>query len=337
MLTAAPNLKLSLLAGALGAALLSACGGGGSDSETSSSAAALDDATATTYAANATQIASDAGTAADTAVLTAQAVVGATATASASEGMATALSVLPLATTTRACPGGGTATLSITGGTPASQVNGQLDAGEVYAITFAACAGAAGAAAVDGSLAMTVLTASGDSSNGTLALSLTATDLSVDLPRGGASLNGAVERTVSVSTDSGGVVHLASHFTTPSLTLATHYNTRSSNFTLSAVDIQRTLTLVGGVPQSSTLSGTHTLSATLPNASFAYTVSTSGGASYSAAGLPVSGNWTITLPQTLLGVSIANGSATLTIDKGKDGSIDRTITVSAPTLGAGAG
>lgn len=328
--------RLSLLAAAVGAAMLTACGGGGS-SDSSSSDAGLDDATATSYSANATTIASDAATATDSAVLAAQAMVGVTAAASTGDDMASALSVHALAATTRACPGGGTATVSITGGTPASQANGQLDAGEVYAVSFAACTGAAGVAAVDGTLAMTVLTATGDASNGTLALSLTATDLSVTLPRGAATLNGTVARTVSVSTGTDGVALLASHLTAPSLTLTTHYNARASSFTLSAVDIQRTLTLAGGVPQASTYSGTHTLAATLPNGAFSYTVATNGGASYSAAGLPVSGGWTITLPQTLLGISIANGLATLTIDKGKDGSIDRTITVAVPTLAADAG
>ena len=333
MLTPSSKFTPSLIACAAAAAMLTACGGGGSDS--SADAAAIDDATATAYAANATQIASDASSATDTAVETAQTMIGLAAVASAGDDRATALAV-PAATTTQSCPGGGTATLSITGGTPASVINGKLDAGEVYAVAFAACKDVTGASTLNGSMAMTVLAASGDTSNGTLGLSLTFTDLSAALGQGSASLNGSVSRTVTVSTDASGV-HLASHFVATGLTLATHYNTRNSSFTLSATDIQRSVTLVGGLPQSSTINGTHTLSATLPNGAFSYTVATIGSTSYSASGLPVSGGWTITLPQNLIGVAVANGQATITIDKGKDGTIDRTIIVPVPTLVANAG
>ncbi|MEP7295211.1 MAG: hypothetical protein ABI702_03420 [Burkholderiales bacterium] len=332
MLTPSPKFTPSLIACAAAAALLAACGGGGSDT---ADAAAIDDSTATAYAANATQIASDASSATDAAVQSAQTMIALAAAASAGDDRATALAVAA-ATTTHNCPGGGTATLSITGGTPESVVNGQLDAGEVHAVAFAACKDVTGAATLNGSMAMTVLAASGDTSNGTLGLGLVFTDLSAALGQGSASLNGSVSRTVTVSTDAGGV-RLASHFVAPSLTLATHYNTRNSSFTLSAADIQRSVTLVGGLPQSSTISGTHTLSATLPNGSYAYTVATNGGASYSASGAPVSGDWTLTLPQNLIGVTVANGQATITVDKGKDGTIDRTIIVPVPTLVANAG
>jgi len=321
------------------AALLAACGGGGSDAASSSSAASIDDATATTYAANATQIGSDTMDVADSAVLGAQALIAAGVGVSSSDDRVTAMGVdtKPLVASTRPCAGGGSATVSITGGTPESQVNGKLDTGEVYQVSFAACAGAAGFATLDGTLGMTVESATGDSANGALSLSLTATNLSLTLPQGGAMLNGSTERQYSVSTDTDGTVHLSSHFTSPSLTLATHYNARASSFTLSNADIVRTATLVGGVLQSSTISGSHTLTATLPNASFSYTVATTGGATYAADGTPTGGQWTITLPQTIVGVTIAGGMATITIDRGKDGTVDRTIIVPLPQLVSMAG
>jgi hypothetical protein len=77
----------------------------------------------------------------------------------------------PLATSAKACPGGGTATVSISGGTGGSESNGKLDAGEVYQVSYDACIGAAGFGRLDGSLAMTVLSASGDSANGALSVS----------------------------------------------------------------------------------------------------------------------------------------------------------------------
>ena len=319
------------------AALLGACGGG--DSAAPATADAIDDSTATLYAADATQIDSDALTIADSAVLAAQAMIGVGAGVSSVDGHATIESagVSPQVSSTRACPGGGTVTVSITGGTPASQLNGKLDAGEVYAVAFAACSGAAGIGQLDGTMAMTVLSASGDSANGALSVSLTATHLALALPRGGATLDGSVTRSFSVTTSGDGSVRLTSHYTTPSLTLATHYNARSSSFVLSDADVTRTATFAGGVLQSSGVSGTHTIAATLPNASFGYTVATAGGAAYAADGTPTSGLWTITLPNTTITVSIAGATATIALDRGKEGSIDRTFTVPVAQVVARAG
>ena len=316
------------------AALAAACGGGGDDR------VGLDDATATMYAANATQIASDAAGVTDAGVLAAQAMVAAGAGTMASDGRASAQAAggQPLATSSTACPGGGGVTVSISGGTPESQGNGKFDTGEVYQVVYAGCTGAAGFGRLDGTLAMTVTSASGDNVNDALALATTATDLKLTTPRGTAVLNGTTQRDLAVATDSDGTVHLSSRFVTPSVTLATNYNARSSTFTLSATDIQRTATLVGGVLQSSTIAGTHTLSGVLPNATFSFTVATTGGATaYGPDGRPTAGAWTITLPQNLVVVTIGNAMATITIDHGKDGTVDRTITVPLPQLDANAG
>ena len=327
-----PAFALSLLA----ATLMAACGGGGSDGR-----AGLDDATATMYAADASQIGSDAAGVSDAGVLAAQAMVGAGAGAmAAGDRMAAqAADARPLATSAKACPGGGTATVSISGGTGGSESNGKLDAGEVYQVSYDACTGAAGFGRLDGSLAMTVLSASGDSANGALSVSTTASGLMLTTPRGTATLNGSTQRDYSVATDTDGTVHLSSRFvTSPTVTLATHYNARSSLFTLSATDIQRTATLVGGVLQSSTIAGTHTLDGQLPNASFSFTVATTGGVTtYGPDGKPTAGAWTITLPENIVTVTIANGTATITIDHGKDGTVDRTLTVSLPQLQGSAG
>ena len=75
----------------------------------------------------------------------------------------------------------------------------------------------------------------------------------------------------------------------------------------------------------------------MPNASFSYSVATSGGITYAANGTPAAGLWTITLPNALITVTVANGTATIAIDDGKDGTIDRTITIPAAQLAADAG
>ena len=316
------------LSAIVAAALLAACGGGGSD--TSTDAAAIDDPTATAYSANATLTASDATSTADTAVLTAQALAAGAASAMASGAAAT-----------YNCAGGGSATISVSGGTPANWGNGQFDAGETYQVSYAACKGAAGWAALDGSATLSVSAASGDSSNGSLSLALAVTNLSVTTPRGTATLNGNSTRDLTVTTDAGGAVHLASHYVAPSFAWTTHYQGRSSTFTLSAVDIRRDATFVGGVLQSSSIDGTHTLSATLPNGAFSYTVATNGGVSYAADGTPLSGSWTITLPLNRITVTVTSangiGTATCALDLGKDGTIDRTLTLTWVQLAAAAG
>jgi hypothetical protein len=328
----------ALAVSVLAATFVAACGGG-SDGSAGSAAVALDDATATIYAANSAQIGSDTISVADGAVLAAQAMVasGAGVASGGDRSTATAAGANPLLASTRACPGGGTATVAITGGTPQSEANGQLDAGEVYEVSFAACTGAAGLGQLDGTLSMTVLSASGDGVNGALDLSMTAGNLSLTLPRGGVMLNGSSERQYTVSTDADGSAHLSSHFISPSLTLATHYNARSSTFTLSNADILRSATLVGGALQSSSIDGHHSLAGTLPNASFSYSVATSGGITYGADGTPASGMWTITLPNAVIVVTVANGSATIAVDEGKDGTTDRTFTIPVGQLAADAG
>ena len=317
------------------AALMAACGGGGSDDSVG-----LDDVTATMYAADAGQIGSDAAGVGDAGVFAAQAMVaaGASAMASGDRMAAQAAGVQPLATGPKDCPGGGTVTVAISGGTPESVGNGKFDTGEVYQITYVGCTGAAGFDRLDGGLTLDVLNASGDSANGALSVSTNAAGLMLTTPRGTATLNGSAQRDYTVATDSDGTVHRSSHFVTSNETLATNYNGRSSTFTLTATDIQRTATFVGGVLQSSTISGTHTLAGVLPNASFTFTVATTGGATtYGPDGRPTAGAWTITLPNNIITVTIANGTATITIDHGKDGTVDRTITIPASQLASNAG
>jgi len=318
-------------------ALLSACGGGGGDDDST----AVD--TNTSEAANATEIGSGATDALDTSVMTAQAVVTTEAAASAAATGTTAQALsastsgqaqpAAVASVPVTCPGGGSATLTITGGTPASVLNGTLDSGEVYQITFNACRRAAGVAAVTGTMGMTVQSATADA----MGLDLSTTALAVTLPRGDATLNGNSTVLLARSTDANGVVTQSSQWTSPSITLATQLNARSSTFTLSAVAITRQSTWLGDALQSSSLNGTHTLSATLVNGSFSYTVATQGTVSYTADGLPSAGTWAVTLPTRQLGITVANGTATLTTDLGKDGTIDRTVTVPVNQLAAEAG
>lgn len=327
---------LPIAAVAIVAAALTACGGGGSDAG-ASGASSIDDATATAYSANSAYVASDAADAADTALMTAQAVIGLSASSAGASAEKNAAALQAQAAATYDCPGGGTATVSISGGNPARWTNGQLDAGEAYRIAFAACKGALGWRSVDGSYTLTVDAASGDNANGTLALTTLADNLSVASPRGGATLNGGASRSLTVATDANGSVHWSGHYVASQWTLATRYNLRNATFTLTGVDIAREATVSAGMLQSASISGGYTLAATLPRGAFSYTVATTSPVVLDANGVPVSGGWTILLPDALIAVSIANNAATWTLDKGKDGTIDRTIVIPLPQLQGDAG
>lgn len=323
-------------------AVLAGCGGGGSDSSGVGNGDSVSADAANTYAADATVIASDATSALDISVLAAQAVVSAQATtasagpdATNASGRARVMAAQPTAVVNLpvTCPGGGTATLTISGGSAGSQLNGVFDAGEAYLLEFADCKAVEGAAVVHGTLSMTVESATSTS----LSMSMEATALSVALPNGSVSLSGNTAKQVSNSVDDSGATHLSSHFSTPSLTIATRYGVRSSTFTLSAVDITRQSVWTNGVLVSSSMSGTHTLDAALANDAFSYTVSTQGSVSYSASGAPVAGIWNLVLPRSAIGVDIGNASATITVDEGKDGTIDHTHTVTVAKLQSSAG
>jgi len=334
-LLCAPKARPSSIAlaavGLVASITLAACGGGGGG-DSSSAGTSTDLATAAV--ANATVLSGDAASALDTSVQTAQAVVathagaGATATQVQALSVASAAQPQAVADVVVSCPGGGSATLTITGGMVASVLNGQLDTGEVYQLVFNSCRSAAGAAAVNGSLALTVSSATPSSQ----ALALQTSQLGVTGSNGTIALTGSSTYQRSSTTNSDGTVTLSSQITVPSSTLAGTYNGRSSSYTLSNASWSRQSVWLNGVEQSSSFNGTHTLTTSLSNGSYSYTVATQGSVSYSASGQPVSGAWTITLPNALLAVALGQAMASITLDEGKNGSIDRNYSVSWASL-----
>ena len=325
---------------ACGVLLLAACGGGG-DGTTPATATPLSQPDATADSANATATGSDTASALDTVVDTTTALAQATAqSAAASSDREQALSAAPAAATgitnvSVACAGGGTATLSVTGGTAASELNGQLDAGEHYSVTYAQCAGQAGAAQLNGSVVMDVTSADHGTSPSSVAVALTVTGLALTLPAGTATLDGAATVSRSVVAD-GGTTVTTSHVTVPSATLATAFNARNGTFTLSGLDATRTVTSVGGIATASQYSGHHALAGDANGRTFSLNVSTTGNVDYDATGALVSGAWTVVRPHATIATTVANGTVVMTVDDGNDGTIDHTWTFPAAQLAAAA-
>lgn len=321
---------------------LSACGGGGTDDGNSSGTMSLD--TAGRYAAHATLASADGGTAVDVAVKTAQALVAAH-TSSAATAAATAAgtrrsaSATPSATgiapsATLDCAGGGTATVSATGPTQAGLYNGTLDPDEVYQLSFTNCQGSTGAAVVNGTLAVSVA----EVGSGSLNLDLTATALRIALARGSITVDGSLSYSAIDALPEGAAYDLlrSSDLRSSQLTLTTQRNARTQTFSVTALSVQRSSTWSAGLPLSSSMQGSCTFTAALGDASYNATLTTSGSSTYAADGLPTSGSWALTLPSTLIGLAVSGESATLTVDEGRNGSIDRSRTVPRATLAAAA-
>lgn len=291
-------------------ALLAACGGGGSDGADTS----VTQETAQSATANALAVSEDGAEAQSETLKNAQAVVAG-----------------GQASQTIACAGGGTAVYTVTGGSLDSIADGQLDAGETYTLSFSACRGSAGAASVDGTTTLAVTAASGDA----LTVQTATTGLTVALPLRTLTWNGS-STLAATTTTSGATTTTAVRWTSAEIQLTSVRNARSSSFTLSDVDVQRSVAVTSGVVAGATGSTAMTLAAVLPNGTWKATIASQGSVSYDAAGLPVSGSWSIMLPHNAIGVTVSPGTATVTVDHGPDGTIDRTWTWSTTTLAAGA-
>jgi hypothetical protein len=304
--------------------LLSACGGGGGGGTPVLAVPSLSQLDATATSANASATGEDTAAAVD-------AVVDATSS------VALALPAgVPASGVTVDCAGGGTATLSISGGTLASEVDGQLDAGEHYSIVFAQCSDDAGSARLNGGVELDVLGADRSTSPETLAVHLVVSHLALTQPSGTVTLAGTATVSRSVATDNG-TTTTVSHVSVPGATLATAFNGRDASFTVSDLDATRTRTSVGGVTTASQFSGHMTLAGSADGRTLSLTFATAGNVTHGANGTLVSGAWTVVRPDATIATTVANGLVVMTTDDGSDGTIDHTWTFTTAQLEAAAG
>jgi len=302
------------MAAALMAWLLAACGGGSGSSD---SADAVSQDKAQSMSADSSVLSTDGTDGAVALLTTAQAVVALSSSASA----------------TVSCGGGGSATFTAAGTSPALLANGQLDAGEVYGVTFNSCRASTGAATLNGTATLTVTQAGG----GVTAVDTSTQNLQVALPLRTLTFNGSSSFSHTVVT-SGPTTTITNRWVSQQIVVKSVRNgtLRVSTFTLRNVDMTRTFTLVNGVLTATSFNGTYTMDAVLPNATWSITTSTQGGVTCDANGVPIQGAWTITLPNDRIGISVVPGTLTVTVDFGADGSIDRTFVFSTAAVVAGA-
>lgn len=302
--------RLALIPAAALMALMAACGGGGDDAGTPGTGVTQSQAQA--MSANSGVVPAETTDAATVLLTTTQAVVaGGTASA------------------TFNCAGGGTAVFTATG---SNLGNGQLDSGEVYDVTYSNCVGSAGAASLNGSATLTVVSAGA----GSVVVDTATSGIVITLPQRVLTLNGSSRLSQTVVT-SGATTTTTNHWTSPQIVVTSQRNARSSTFTLTGIDITRSITTTNGVVTARSSSGTHTMNAVLPNGTWTVTTATNGAVSYDANGVPTQGDWTITLPNNRIGVNVVPGTLTVTVDFGADGSIDRTYVFTTTVIVDGAG
>jgi hypothetical protein len=234
------------------------------------------------------------------------------------------------ATQTIACAGGGSATFLVSGGTVPGMLNGVLDAGEHYAITFNQCRSSTGGSTVDGALTLDVVTATAS----TLVVNTSTQALTVVQPDRTLTLNGSSTLSRNVATN-GSTVVTTERWQSPQISFVSSRNGRNTGLVISNVDLTRTVTTVNGAITGSTSSGSFTL-ALVGVGGWTATFSTNGTASYDANGVPLQGSWLLVLPRDRIGLVIAAAIATVTVDHGLDGSIDRTYVFPVGTLTASA-
>lgn len=343
VLTAAPSLRerarraRSQIASLIVGGFLAACGGGTDEASVDE---AVSSSTANDLAADTVVEGSEAMAAIDTTVLAAEAVVATQAEATSglstfAAEMATAAAPatgMAVASVPVTCPGGGSAVLSISGGTAASVLNGQFDSGETYAIDFSGCRFQTGGAAVTGAAALAV-----EGLDGTQArLALTLKAVTVQLARGNVVLDGDAVWQGSQASD-GTSTTVSTDLSIGSLSLTSTFGARTASFALRDVAVTRVGLWVDGVLASSSMSGSYTIASSRTNNSFEATVTTVGNAQYGADGVPTSGAWRVDFTTWSLQMSVSGETVTLGIDLGQDGSIDKTYTTTRASLSADAG
>lgn len=310
---------------------LAACGGGGGGDE------GLSNDTAQGYAADAQAVPVQAATLLDNAATALEAALGESAPLAA-EGRAQALRAVPAVagfSFTVGCAGGGTVSFNISGGTVASRSNSQLDAGEVYELSFAACTSATGGAVLDGSLVLSVTAWSPSAAD----FSHTATALRLSTTQASYRLDGSVRNQRSTVPTAAGGKTITSQLSSAGVQLLSTVGTRQSSYELKALDwtVVRTLSASGAL-QARTHQGTLTLAASTPRRPNAtLQVATQGALTVGSDGLVAAGRFSLTTGSDRLVVTYDSSAVTLELDLGNDGSVDRRWTVSRAAFDASAG
>ena len=216
------------------------------------------------------------------------------------------------------CGGGGYAIFTASAGNPATLFNGVPDTGERYTINFVNCRSSSNSALANGTLSLTVVSASGE--NYVLA---TDADVIVALPERTVSLEG--QSTLTHTEVTQGASHIVTdRWQSPAMSVRSVRNNRPSRLALTDVDWTQTATTTGGVTSYDS-DGHVTMSYDGWFGRWSATVTTDGAVRFAINGLPLDGRWRITLPQDLILVTIANSEVRAALDFGRNGTVERLL------------
>jgi hypothetical protein len=299
--------------------LLAACGGSGDDDD---GTAGISNESAEGYAADSAAMPVVAADGVDLAIETVESGLA----AGAAGGEVGAQSV----DGSRACAGGGTVSWTVTSLDAEDEANGRLDAGEVVDVEYAACIGADGTTTLDGSLQLTVNERDDDSSDLTLLVS----GLELRKPAGSFTVGGGMRlQRETVALDGGGSERRRT-LSSESVAMVTMIGERESNYRLRDLDWTVVKTYdAGGAFVSRTHDGELTLEADNPRRPDAQlAIDTDGALTVGTDGYVSAGRLVATSNEHELTATWAAGSVTITLDLGRDGSIDRSWTITRDAL-----
>lgn len=345
ILAALRRMALFISAMCAGAALV-ACGGGGNGTPESTASAAtssMDIDTSTNVASTAAQNSTDVAALVDASVLTVEALnaVAPTVVNAADQARSTSLSTsAALLTETPTsvslpmpCAVAGQVTLTISGVPLAQLLNGRLDAGEQYELSFDACRTVIGQPVFNGKLHLSVVA---NTSMGHT-LGWTATGLTGTVSLGQLQVDGTATREFLQSTDSSGAVLHHSHVTATTLSLQSTYNGHARASTLDKLDLTRDSRWINDFPVSAQVSGQCQITQQRNVGSYSFALVVQGQVMLGGDGLATAGEWLLTLPDSSVDLLLDGTQAVISIDQGKNGSVDHRLTLPLGRLRASAG
>jgi hypothetical protein len=217
------------------------------------------------------------------------------------------------------CAGGGTASVVMTGPTLAGLLDGVPEAGEVTQLTYSACSGPDAQVVLNGTVTMTVTQAD----SGGLTVSLDTSDLQAGLPLSTLGWSGSLSLTRSGSVADSGASTTSSAWSANGLSLVAVRNGHEADLSFNGSGT-RTVQWQDGVPQSSSYQGSSSLGLASSRWDGTLDVATQGAMVFDPQGLPQSGSVSLSLGLYQWTATLADGTATVTVDRNGDGVVDRT-------------
>ncbi len=319
---------------------LVACGGGGFAEVLGTPS--ISSETAQGWAADAQVMPVTAATTTETATRTLEtAMATGTVVATAAPGAqalsaGTSQATVQAASFTLRCANGGTLAFTVNGGTTQQQLNGRMDAGEVYDVTFTNCGGATPGAVLDGGLTITVnayTTTSADFTHTARALRFT------DV-RGVYTLDGTLREQRSTTALAGGSQRLSSRLSTPTgLTLQSRVSGRNSSYELQQLDWTAVCTVdASGQPTARSHQGTLAIAVRTPRRpSATLQVATQGSMTLGDDGMTSQGSFSITTSDDRVSVTYSDSGVSIALDLGNNGTVERRWTMTRLAFIAEAG